>query len=305
MIVAGVCSVAPAVAHAESPEELRAKGQQLAKDGRFTEAIDSFKASNKLEPRASNDCLIALAYTRRELWPQAEIFLDQCHRRASAQDPLPDWVPMADQQLAERLANVNVAAVEIKVEPAGTDVMLAVSSFAPDELFEPRTIHLPPGHHVIVATATGYERTQQTIDVTDTTPQTVTVTLRRPGEGVVAPVPAPVPTRSSKDSKVPFVVIGAGAGLLAVGAAVHLFVFKPVRDDLQRASDANNDVEWRRLSPKFDRARITTIGLYAAGALTVGVGVILKATVFEHHDEVQVSAIPLDGGGMVTMGWTR
>ena len=54
-------------------------------------------------------------------------------------------------------ASANVAAVDIRVEPAGTDVKLAVSSFAPDELFGPRTIHLPPGHHVLLATATFWQ----------------------------------------------------------------------------------------------------------------------------------------------------
>src|SRR5690606_20883724 len=120
--VTGLGLLAPGRSHAESGERLRARGEQLAKDGRYTEAIDAFKAAEKIEPRARHACLIALAYTRRELWPQAEIFLEQCEQRATPADPIPEWVPTARQQLAERLATVNVAPVDIRVEPTGVAV---------------------------------------------------------------------------------------------------------------------------------------------------------------------------------------
>src|SRR4051812_16006045 len=89
-LVVGAAAVA-----AETPAELSARGEQLAKEGRFSEAITAFKAADAVEPRAKHACLIALAYTRRELWPQAEIFLDLCRTRATATDPVPDWVPLA------------------------------------------------------------------------------------------------------------------------------------------------------------------------------------------------------------------
>ena len=50
IVVAGLCAIAPLVASAESAEELRARGEELAKDGRFSEAIDAFKAAERLEP---------------------------------------------------------------------------------------------------------------------------------------------------------------------------------------------------------------------------------------------------------------
>ena len=139
-------------------DDLRARGEQLAKEGRLTEAIDSFKASNKLSQRATNYCLIGLAYTRRELWPQAEVMIDRCKRLATPGDPLPDWLPELDKVLAKRLSEVEIAPIELVVEPSTAKAELTVSSWSPDEQFEPRTIHLPPGSHHVSADAPGFKR---------------------------------------------------------------------------------------------------------------------------------------------------
>ncbi len=306
--VAGLCTIAPVIALAESGEEMRARGEQLAKDGRFTEAIDAFKAAERLEPRARHSCLIALAYTRIEYWPQAEIFLAECEARATPADPVPEWVPTAKAQLVERLSAVNVAPVEIRVEPAGVDVKLAVSSFASDELFSPRTIHLRPGRQTIIATANGYADAQKTIEVpSDRSPQTVTITMvpittTPPGGGgsppvVVAPAPAP--------SKVPLAVMATGGGLVLAGAALHLFYFKPAHDDLE-AAKTKADYDRINDTNEFEKRRNITIAVYGIGAATLITGVILKLTVFKQTESsVQVSVVPQDGGGMVKLGWSR
>ena len=293
----------PAVAVAESGEELRTRGEQRAEDGRSTEAIDAFKAAEKIEPRARHACFIALAYTRRELWAQAEIFLDSCHQRASVSDPLPEWVPMVDELLKQRLALA--APVEIRVEPADADVQLAVSSFANDELMKPRTIHLPPGRHVIIATAKGFNDAQKTIEVTDKSPQVVTITMlpieiKGPdggqfGGGGTAPPASPIPTY----------LMAAGAGIGVVGGFVHLFVYWPARNDLAKVPDDGSPV-YKAAEDKWSSRRSLTIGIYAAGAATLITGAILKFTVFKSEEApVQVGVSPHDGGGMVTVGWNR
>ncbi len=304
IVVAGLWMLAPAVAHAApTADELRATGEQLAKDGRFTEAVESFKAANQLTERASNYCLIGLAYTRRELWPQAEIFIDQCRKRATPEDPLPAWLPVLENQLAERLANVNVAAVDIRVLPAGIAVKLAVSSFAPDELFEPRTIHLPPGRHVVIATANGYADAQVTIEVANKDAQRVTITLRP-----VEPArPRPSVAEPARPSRVPMIVAGGGGALLAAGLVYHLVWFKPAADELATATDrAHPDpVLYSEWSHRFDVRRRATIALYGAGVAALGVAALLHETVFKRTEaDVQVSAVPLEGGGgMISLGW--
>src|SRR4051812_25405708 len=162
-------------AHADDREALQARGEEQAKDGHYVDAIESFKAADKIQPRAIHACLISLAYTRRELWPQAELFLSICHQRAKAGDPLPDWVSLADQQIKDRLVAAGVVEVTIEAKPPNAKV--TVSSFAPDEVFEPRTIHLPIGRHVIFARAPGYTDAQVTVDLTDRSPKHIVLEL--------------------------------------------------------------------------------------------------------------------------------
>ncbi|CAN5726937.1 hypothetical protein BH11MYX2_BH11MYX2_13640 [soil metagenome] len=292
------------VALAETAEEMRSRGEQLAKDGRFTEAIDAFKAAERIEPRARHSCLIALAYIRREAWPQAEIFLEQCEKRATPADPVPEWVPAAKQQLADRLAQAKVSAVDIKVEPAGVTPKLAVSSFALDELFDPRTIHLPPGRHTIIATAQGYNDAQKTITVNGTEPQTVTITMLPVGTVESRPPPdaVKVQPQAASASKLPYVIMGAGAGVAIIGGIVHVTKMRSTRDDIDSATtihDYNSKVD------TFHKWRNVTIGMYAVGGAAIVTGLVLKATVFNGKEApVQVAVNPMDGGGMVTVGWS-
>ena len=189
--LAGLSIGGARVARADlSAVELQARGEDLAKAGRWAEAIDAFKAADRVEVRASHACLIALAYTRRELLPQAEVWLAMCRQRANAGDPLPEWVSEAERLLAERLSSIDVAPIEIVVGPAGVDAKLSVSSFAPDETFAPRTIHLPPGHHVIVARAAGYADGEHAIDVADKTPQHVAITLQKTSQALGPDIPS-------------------------------------------------------------------------------------------------------------------
>jgi hypothetical protein len=295
-------------------DELRASGEKLAKDGRYSEAIAAFKAADKLTPRATNWCLIGLAYTRRELWPQAEITIERCKQLASAGDPLPSWLPALEAQLAARLAAVDVAAVDIAVEPAGVTAELTVSSFAPDENFHARVIHLPFGHQVISATAPGYARTDVAIDIVDRKPQHVVLKLQSnvAAQPEVAPTPPPViattpvavaAPATHRVRPVPWIVMGGGAGLAIAGAIVESTWFKTARDHLSGATDVDDYNSW---SGKFDTRRDVVIGLYAAGAVAVGVGLVMELTGHrEDERSVQVSLSPTPGGSLVSVGWSR
>ncbi|HEY4055075.1 MAG TPA: hypothetical protein VGM39_00660 [Kofleriaceae bacterium] len=292
------------LAVAESAEELRTRGEQLAKDGRYTEAIDVFKAAERLEPRARHSCLIALAYIRREAWPQAEIFLEQCEKRATPADPVPEWVPAAKQQLAERMTSATVSAVDIRVEPVGVNPKLAVSSFALDELFDPRTIHLPPGRHTIIATAPGYNDAQKTITVEGTAPQTVTITMLPVGapdqvDHTKPPVEAPAP----KSSIVPYAIMGAGLGVALIGGVIDVTKVRTTRSDIDVKAprpDYDSQVD------TFHKWRNISAGVYALGGAAFVTGLVLKLTVFDGKEApVQVAVDPLEGGGgMVSVGWS-
>lgn len=313
-LVAGALAVAsfsPRHAFADqTTASLVAEGEQIAKQGRYSEAIERFKAADRLEQRASHACLIALAYTRRELWSQALIFLDLCESRAKPGDPLPSWLGAVKQQMAERLATANVAPVELVVEPPTTaEVMLTVSSFAPDERFAPRTIHLPPGRHVVVARAGNGAQVEQSIDIVDRSPRKVVFDFTskpppvEPPPPVVPPAPRSVAEHSRKT--VPYAIIGSGSALVLAGAISHLFWFKPARDELVTAIGQADRVRYDTWEDDFDRRRSITLAFYATGAVAIGVGVALRYTVFRDREALAFTAQPQDGGALVTIGWRR
>jgi tetratricopeptide (TPR) repeat protein len=281
-----------ATAVAETPDELVRRGEELARIGRYSEAIDAFKAADRADPKASRACLIALAYIRRELWPQAEIYLARCRERATAAAPVPDWVPLAEQQLRERLTTVNVAAIEIVVEPAGV-AQLSVSSFAPDEVFAPRTIHLPPGLHIVTARAPGYEDAQRSIEVTDRTPQRVTIKLH---SRVVEHV----------HGKLPWYVIGAGGAIAVAAGIYHATAYRSAYNRLEATHDITDYSEavaqYKLLEPDYRSKQRIVWGLYGAGAATLITGVALRLA---GVGDVDVEVLAAPGGGGVAVGWRR
>jgi hypothetical protein len=277
---------ASSVARAETADELQARGEALAKAGQYTAAIDVFKAADRVEVRASHACLIALAYTRRELWPQAEIFLSRCQELATAADPLPVWFPEAKAQLEQRLAIAKVAPVTIQVRPTPPGTKLSVSSFAPDEKFAPRTIHLPPGHHVVLAEADGVWGEQQ-LDITDTAPRALVIELHPRGWRPNAP-----PTVDRGRAWIVAGGVALGAGLITYGAMGVSY---------RKLAD-HNAADYDRYSTLYDVTRASTIVLWAAGAGSLVTGYILHR---RSAEAPSVSALPLPGGAMVSLGWSR
>jgi hypothetical protein len=310
IVVAGALLVSSAV-YAQSAADLQAEGEKAAKEGNFANAIDKFKAADRIAPRASHACLIALAYTRRNLWPQAEIFRTKCHERASPTDPLPDWMTTADKQIDDAIGSAVVSAVTITVEPAdaAAAAQLTVSSFAPDEKFPPRTIHLPPGIHQIFANAPGYEEGHQLVDVKDDKkPINVVIKLYHPGEAppdgqVVRSQPATPPPVAQ--SKTPWIIIGTGVGIAALGGVLDATWYKSARDDLAKLPVSTTD-PYKSAEDTWSTRRNVVIGCYVVGGLTAVTGVILKYTVFNSSEHAPaVSFVPRDGGGMVSVGWSR
>ena len=286
MIVVAIALARAGSAYAApTATELQERGEGLARDGHFSEAIDAFKAADRLESRASHACLIALAYTRRELWPQAEVWLATCQQRATRADALPDWAAELETTITKRLEVVNAAPITIAVEPGDADVKLAVSSFAPDETFAPRTIHLPPGRHVILAKAAGYADTEKVVDVIDRSPQHISIRMRKPS---VAP-----------DHGRALLVAGAiaaGAGAITYGWMSFEYV---------RLRDASNQNSLDGYNQHYDRyaiAKWSTLALGTTGAVCLVIGGVLHS----RGDEGVVAGVaPISGGGLVTVGWQR
>jgi hypothetical protein len=294
---------------ADDVDDLVAKGEALAKASEFTSAIEAFKAADTLRPRAKHACLIGLVYTRRELWPQAELFFARCRARATADDPLPKWIDGAQQQLVTKLTAAGAAPVTIVVAPQAAHAHITVSSFAPDEVFEPQTIHLAQGRHTIDATADGYAAVSREVVVTTSEPQTISITLRSTFDiaaaaaAVIHAPPVAVPPPALPRSSVPTIVVFGGVALGLAGGAFQLFVYKPAHDRLVSAPDETiyND----RIASFKDRRDIT-IGLYVGATVAVATGVVLRYTVFGGRESpVAVGAMVDSGGGIVSLAWSR
>lgn len=328
MSVAGLVALAPVSARADQRDEFQQKGEQQAKDGRFADAIESFKAADRIQPRASHACLIALAYTRRELWSQAQLWLSMCHDRASASDPLPDWVPLAEKQIKERLQTANVAEVRIEVKPVGVKAKFTVSSFAPDEVFEARTLTLPLGTHVIFARLDGVEGPpkQYTLELKDKTPQTVVVdfgnvkvgptSVDRAGNGgrIDGQVPSGPEQPAGPNNKLSTALMVGGGVAIILGGVSHI-VMSGARKDMIKATNDYGDTmmtpadflvaqqAYGDAENRFDRARIGAVSLYVIGAGLAVTGYLIRK---KTNTETTVSAIPLpEGGGFVSIGWSR
>ena len=321
LVVGGAIAALPAVAEADQRADLQAKGEQLAKDGRYGDAIEQFKAAEKIEHRATHACLIALAYTRRQLWSQADLWLTRCHQPAPG-ETMPDWTRVANDQILSSLTKANLADVTLVVEPAtATDVQLTLSGFAPDEQFEPHTIRVPLGTTVIFARAKGYADTQQVIQVQDRSPKRIVITLRperaapiettKPAPPTPPPVaqppvpPAQVVTTAPQPlhGKPGMALITAGSAAIALGAGAHIWMAYE-RGKLVDANRVDDRAAYDAHSTRFDVARIAAIGLYATGAALVITGIVKRTS---HHAEARatVSALPLAGGAFVSIGWQR
>ena len=281
------------VARADAIADLQASGEELAKNGRYGEAIAKFKEADTIEPRATFACLIALAYTRKENWPQAELYLSLCHERgAQAGATLPDWVPLADQQIKERLEAAGVVPVTIRIKPEGTDVRLTVSSFAPDEQFGPRTIYLPLGTHAIVAHAPNHDDVKQIIEIKE---------WGKPIEVVIdldAKPPQPGPRIKRGGTLMKAGLIVTGAGLVSYG----VFGFAWWKEKSITDADPSNDGDYSKYYDLYTYTRISTIALWSAGAGLVIGSLVLRGT---SSEAPTVTLAPTPGGGMIGVGWSR
>lgn len=263
-----VCVGRPAFA--DDPAVLTTQGEALARTGEFSRAIEMFKRADAIAPSAKLQCEIGLVYTRREAWSQAEIFLDRCKQRASATDPLPDWFAEATAQLAQKLHGVDVAELEVDVSPPGTAALITVSTFPPDETFEPRTIHLVAGTYVIAATAPGHRSASETVTVklgAKTVVKLVLPELAKPSP----PPPPPNPTR--------WTTLERGLLLGAAGVAVAGIVFHAdaaiEHGHLTDAVNANVPADWDAHQGSFETARSVAIGCYTVAVLAATVGLVL------------------------------
>jgi hypothetical protein len=316
-----VSLVATAEAGPDEAARLRSEGDAFARARRYEEAVAAFKKAEREEPRADHDCFIALAYRRLERWGQAEMFHARCRERvAAAGGAEPPWSAQVAEEIRAGLAKSGYARVSIAVEPAGaTGALVTVSSFAPDESFAPpRTIWLPPGKHLVEATAPDRPGGQLTVAVEVGSEQSVVVPLE-PGAapattGDTTPPPAPAtgevdvttpapPAPAQQRSALTWISLGAGAAAIVVGVTFHVLALR----NQDRLRDAVTDAEYRDHETAFDVERAGTYIAYGVGATALAFGAYLYFTGASREEPppVRVGAAADGDGGAVFLEWQR
>ena len=280
------------VARADAIDDLVAKGEELAKRREYSQAIAAFKEADRGRPTAANACRIGLAYTRRELWSQAEVFFARCRERASATDPAPDWAGEAETALAQKIESASVPAITIAVTP--TNARIRILTFPQDEDFTARTIHLSAGTYVLEVETPEYVKATREIVVADQ-PQRVEIAL----EPIAKPIPPPPPPPPRvAASNAPLVMIGIGGAIGLAAIAVDVF---PVRTARRELLDARNPEQYADRVDRYERWRAIDIGLTALAVATTSVGVW-----WWRHDlsRARVTAQLRPSGATIGMEWS-
>lgn len=325
-ITIAVVALAMGRARADEVDDLEARGEEFAKQREYSKSIEAFKAADLRKPRALHACMIGLAYMRRELWPQAELFLSACERRAVPGDQPPEWIDEAEHELAVKLSAARIAAVTIIVNPAAARASIRTSAFAADETFPAQTIHLPPGRHFLEISAPTYKPIRREIAVELGVAQTVTIELERDSSSiaVIAPPdpkfehpdapPAPPKIEHREPAPhtppgpsfyvrhrehIPWLVVAVGGVLGGVAIGYDLGVAQPARNTLAHTTNA---LVYDAAVDDFTSARTTTYVLAGSAVLAIGVGVALHYTVFK-REHVSVTAGVAPHGGAIAVEW--
>lgn len=287
-VVAATSRVAGQPPQSAESERLLREAEVKAKAGQYAAAIELYKRSDELQPRAAISCFIGLAYVRTAAWAQAELAFDACRRRVSDGDPAPAWLAKAQRELETKIEVARVPTVVFRVHASDPEVPLSISGWPAGESFAPRQLHLPAGHYRVDAVGADGRSVRTEFDVTDST-VTVEIDLNQSpkrsvagnasatppsgAEAASSPVvthdPAPPSGRKKRSRVVGYALLGGGSLAVAVGAAAHVLA---ARDRTAMEASA---AAWDAHRAAFERERVDAIGGYAVGAALLSVGTYL------------------------------
>lgn len=324
-----VLASATGAARADDPVKARAvaeRGVAAAGEGRrtgnaakFTEAVALFKEAFALHPDPEYQCSIGIAYRDLKDPARAHLYLGRCIARTTAADRK-EALAKVQAKLEADLRASHVP-VDIVVDPPGAQV--TVSAWVDDPFAAPWLVWLPPGAHSIDATASGYQPGNQQIEIkSGVGRQTVSIALTRevvapidpppdqpppdkdpPGDGGAGAMQPPEPPRD--DGKPPSrlvgkLVIGGGVLLLAGGGVFHALAV----GNIGELDELNGDPRRPAKVSTIEKQRAAAIGLYAAGAATVGIGLWLTFRKPKRDSAITIAPLA-EGGAMLVWSTER
>jgi hypothetical protein len=289
--------------------------QQGAATKDMAQAIVLFKKAERLYPRASHNCNIGLAYARLGKWPRSFLYLERCRVRwnKSVDGERPSWIVRRLKEAAGELAAGDYALVAFTVEP--NDAVLTVSAFEPDDLIEPGAVWLPFGKHTVTARKGTLPAKTVQVTIDSRARRTVAIELataapkpkQDPGpkvstEPIAAPTPPPTAAEPKKRRRtIPWTITAVGAATLVAGGIAHFVA-------LDKLDIANHTLEpdFPAANRTYRRWRVAAIGLYVAGAVGVGTGLLLlrRARKTERSNQLSVGGFVTGDGAYVSVGWS-
>ncbi len=284
-----------APAHADPASDARALVE--AKD--FGGAAKKFLEAYQLSAEPDLICNAGVAYYKAGAFHRAHLFLGRCLERSSALEA--EFVKQVHAVLSsveEALHAGNYAPVDVTVDPAGTAI--AIAEFGAEAAFVgSRTVWLPFGTHVVVATATGMASSTQTVEIADHAARVLTFKLAPAPIGEpkrIAPPPPP-PTPIEHRSKLPAIAVSAGAIAAGVFTAI---AYGRAHDHADLAPYAVSTGAYDRevaSTHHWNQAMVTGAAVTAVGA---GIAGYLWYAALHAPGEVEI--VPTSGGAAVTFG---
>lgn len=170
--------------------ELYFSGVALQDGGKFADALDKFSRANQVITAPTN--LLHMAECEAMLGRLVE---STEHYRAASRMSLPPNAPTAlknaQDQAAQEVKGVEQRVPELKIDVTPANVP-TLSVTIDDQPLNAALVGVArpinPGTHRVAASAPGYSRAEQTIDIKERAKQTITLTLQSTGGVVYGPV---------------------------------------------------------------------------------------------------------------------
>jgi hypothetical protein len=228
LVVCAVLAIVPPAARAAGPETeadvLIARGLELRRQEKQTDALDLFQRAHTIAPSPRTLGQLGLVEASLQLWAAAE-----GHVSAALATPNDPWVRTNRDFLARALATAkdHVGELEI-IGPAGTEI--SIDGKAAGSLPAMPVIRRSEGQTVVTAAGVGFKDFAKTVSIAGGARTSLAIVLdpvdSRPAAAVAPPVPlmtSPPPSPAAESQPRSWktwtggALAAAGAGLLAWG----------------------------------------------------------------------------------------
>lgn len=299
--------VALTSASGAEPSTDHAKAVELFEDGRRfmtnhdpAAACAKFAESIRIEPLAAGTMLnLGLCHQQLGHYKTALYWFRKAQLRATETDPP---LPAYEQEAREHTTHLAAIVPTIRIDLAGSSPQDAQVSID-DELVRPEDyahVELDPGHHVVVATATGKATFRRELEVAGRGGQTVVVELLD-----VAATPAPEPQPPAPDHsggqrrRIAIYLASAG-GAFVVGSLGLTLYEKHVYNQNKAAAMQGDAGALDSTRNATSIARDYGTGLALVGLAAAGVAAYLYVTAPDEETVVAPVLAPGHAGVVMT-----